>query len=265
MEDHPLRNRSVYIAMAAAAALVFAFGAGSADAKKKRRGKVGGPSCSVSYLKLVEGNTWTYRNVNPVPNGPPPAELTLTVKSIEAGDDGKTVITVVQSFRGRTHETPLTCSAEGLVVPPHSFLFAGEAGADPGITRSNEEHNGVTYPNDASYRKVGATGEELYKADVTRDVAEGSGAEYNKSRVEVERLYLVASTSTTVETEVGSRNRATRIGFQIQARSFVDEKDRELPVANNGDIWIDRKLGAVRFKDSQGLEWALSASNLLEE
>ncbi len=259
-----MRFRSVSIALAPAAAFTFAAGAGAALAKKKKR-KAGaaGPKCSVTYLQLAEGNSWEFELVNPLPKGPPPAKIELKVAAVAVGDDGNTVITLQENFRGRSHQSQLTCKPEGLVVPPTSFLFAGEPGGSPQIGLDNEVHTGVTYPADKAFRQAAATWEETYKADVTRQVSDGSAAKIEPARVEVERDYAIGATNESVETTAGAFNRVTRLDFQMSGRAFVGEKDREVPVQNNGAIWIDRKLGVVRLKDSIGLEWALTTSSLL--
>ena len=248
-----LARTAVLSALATAAAVAVA---APASAQKAKRPK---PACGIRLLPLAEGNWWSYETVNQPPGGPAPAPVKIEVVKVETSGKSAT-ITLKESYRGNEYEMTATCSRDGLVLPPASFFFASEPGGIAGMTFTNEQHKGNSYP--ARGFKSGDQWLEEYKADVTRPAGEGTKAEHAPAKVELERLTTVVPGRALVDTAITTYT-ATSLEFEILGRGLVGEKSQEIPVRTKGALWFDKKIGIVRAREVTGREWQLVDTNLV--
>src|SRR5688500_6294897 len=108
----------------------------AAAARPERGSRDASSACGVEILPLVEGNTWSWQSLDDT--------VTVTIKKITAGDP--TIFEVEEKLADRTLALTWTCTDEGLVVPPGSFLWLGEPGGGVGMELEVSKHEGVSFP-----------------------------------------------------------------------------------------------------------------------
>jgi hypothetical protein len=250
--------RTSIFATTLALSLALVNAGGNAHAQRANQ-RAQASACGTGYLYLAEGNTWTYQPLGTIPGGPPPSNLTLKVAKIETAE-GVTSVTLEETYREVTYTHVATCSKDGIVLPPGSFLFAAEPGGATAVRLANIAQQGASYPSGKSVA-VGKQWFVEFKADVERTPAEGSNATHPAARVEIERLATVYPTET-LDVPLG-RFRATRIGFEIRGRGVVGETNQEIPVGQEGAMWIAPRIGIVRAREVSGRAWELIDTNAM--
>jgi len=217
------------------------------------------PACGIQFLPLAEGSWWVYEPVNQPPGGAPPANVKVEVLSVST-NGADTTIQLKETYRDNEYEMTATCGKAGLVLPPESFFFAGEPGGLSSMTQDNAEHKGNSYPTRGL--KSGDQWFEEYKADITRPPAEGTKAQHEAAKIELERLTTVLPGAQLVDTAIQTY-KATPVEFEIRGRALIGEKSQEIPVRDKGAIWFVNKIGVVRAREVSGREWQLVDSSLV--
>jgi hypothetical protein len=234
-----------------------------APAAKPKGGQAGGkpPACGMSYIPVVEGNTWAYKsNLGKV--------IVVRIVSVGQGKDAAgrpaTIIEADEQYEGRALKTQWTCTPDkGLVVPPDSMFFAAEPGGGIGDQMTITAHEHVTLQPDATLVQD-ANWVEIIKADVARTDTSASGATHLPAKVELDRHVIVHNTEN-VATAVGQWN-ALKIGFELRGRGIVGDEVAEIPAKGDhpGTLWVVKGLGIVRMQDNFDKTWDLAESNLLK-
>ncbi|MBI4510092.1 MAG: hypothetical protein HY698_10695 [Deltaproteobacteria bacterium] len=205
-------------------------------------------ACGLRNLPLAAGNTWTYRSGS--------VDVTIRVLEVTAGKDAAgrpvTKISVEEKLHGRTHTTSMSCTTQGLSVPPDSFFFAGEPGGAVGGKFTETAREGVTWPQDAALAP-GISWVEKVKAD--------QSGPHLAAHVEVERHVAVKGPEQVVS-PLG-RFTAQRVGFELRGRGVVKDQKQELPVKRPGTFWIARGVGVLRVEDAFDRAWELVGTNLV--
>ncbi len=242
---------------------LLAIGPPDAEAQRRNRKSKAVIACKMSHLPFATGRSWTYQYVIPPgvedrPGGlkaKVPESVTIKVKSVES-KGATTTITLDESYRKVSHETVLTCDSKGLVVPLHSFFFAGEL---PGALRMSTENlsiKGEFYPSSAGLKRGTSMYVEI-KADVIRASAEGTAAKHPAAKLEIERQITVGTTED-VEVEHGI-HKAAFVEVAISGRSSLapmPDKKIALP-EGNAQLWFASKIGLVRVYNRLGQGWEL--------
>ena len=265
----PMRSSASPLA-ALAAALVLA--PTLVDAKPKdAAGGTARPACGVTWLPLVEGNTWSYQaTAAPLPATPDiarvaplfPKGFVITVKSVVTqGPD--TVVTLEEKvtydmtkdtkkplIEERLVTSTITCNAKKFDISPESFFFNAEPGGFTGLSIDKIEHKaaGTTFPF------KGGQWADTWRDDViitwTRKATEGSFATFGSGTLELERQYT-AQDPETITIKAGVY-KAEKIGVQTSGRVTLtpsltaDLKPMELPGDWVNQLWFVDGVGVVQ-------------------
>lgn len=261
-----------------------------------------GSACSQKVLPLAVGNQWTYSLVpSPTPADvqiariapPAPNSVVITVKAIDSGPGGNTVITLEEksvvaggdnrdtaSVAGgkpdasgnpgsagdeRTITTTITCGTTKFELSPDSFWFAGEPGGAWGFQLGT-----VNRPKGTSFALTnGRLSEEEWREDLittwTRVPYAGSDAKPASGKLEVERRFTPQQPET-VRTKLGSY-RAEKLGLITTGRVTLDSASRttkptELPAGWLSTLWIAEGTGVVQTVNPFARMYQLTAITL---
>lgn len=259
--------------------------------------------CGVKALPLAVGNQWTYALV---PSAIPidsqiariapiaPNTVVVTVKSIQSGPNGNTVITLEEKARTdrssqaaasvapadapdkplptskpqatdeRTITTTITCNANKFDLSPDSFWFAAEPGGSVGI-----QLGAVERPKATSFQLTnGRFGDSQWREDLlvswTRVPHAGSQAKPASGKLELERRFTPQQPET-VQTKLGSY-RAEKLGLittgRITLNHVANKKPTELPAGWLSTLWIAEGAGVVQTLNPFGHMYQLTAITL---
>jgi hypothetical protein len=245
--------------------LVLAVGAAQAQAKPPSRPPTGPAAggartsaCGIMSLPMAPGNTWGYKSG--------PKGIVVKVVDVQPGKDigGKpsSVISVEETYDGRTVKTNWTCTATGGVsVGLESFFFSAEPGGGVGMEYQVTKHEQVTLQPDAALIPD-ANWIEIYNAKVVRPDGGGAGATHMPAQLELERHVIVHGVEN-VATSLGQWN-AQKITVELRGRGIVDTEKSEIPAKQTGGLWVVKGLGIVRLMDNNDKTWDLVESTLVK-
>ena len=229
------------------------------------------PACGVTWLPLVEGNTWSYQaTAAPLPATPDiarvaplfPKGFVITVKSVaQQGPD--TVVTLEEKvtydmtkdakkplIEDRVVTSTITCNAKKFDVSPESFFFNAEPGGFTGLSIGTVEHKAgaTTFPFQGN--KWPATWRDDILMSWARKATEGSFATFGSGTLELERQYVAQDPETiTIKSGV---YKAEKLGVQTSGRVTLtpsltaDLKPMELPGDWINQLWFVDGVGVVQ-------------------
>lgn len=236
------------------------------------------PACGMHYMPIVPGNFWTYRS----------GDLQLTVKIVAVSDGGKNdkgdpvskidveeqTPKINDKTDGPVVKTQWTCTAkDGLVIPPESFMFAGETGTMHGMTFDVKSHTGVSIAPDASFVKDTGWDEKVL-VDVTRTDTGGDGITFPPAKLELSRATTIHPEEEVVCPANGAHLQALRATYELRGTVSIEglEKPSPLPVKRYTDeknkelvppgMWFVKDVGVLKYQDAYDKDWELYGTNV---
>jgi hypothetical protein len=243
--------------------------------------------CGARVMPLVEGNQWTYGQVQ-APLEPDdkvkrisPAEaktVVITVKTVDAKKGADTVVTLEEKtttdltkpgdkkpvIDEHVVTSTITCSATKFEISPESFFFAGEPGGYYGLTLDKFERS-----RDTSWKLVaGGIGDKEWREDVvahfTRVPTPGSDAKLGSGKLELERRFTPQNPETVI-TKLGTYP-AEKLALVTTGRVTLDgaaldatgkPQQMELPAGWISTIWLSDGVGVVQVLNAYAHQYQL--------
>jgi hypothetical protein len=242
---------------------------GTADAqkgKKAPKGAKGKPvkaakACGITAIPLTVGNEWVYeatQHPSPPEDGPgsklmpqQAKKVTISVRSIDAKDDGTATISLTEDVDGRVLTTTATCTASGLSVSPDSFWFAGEPGSGINLVIDRVERKAHTFPT----RNGMVVANEWYddvKAAWTRTPSETTDASMGKGTIDLKRHYVIVKDEP-IASAAGKWQDSAKIGLETGGDISVEGsagKPMVLPEGLVSWFWLVDGVGPVLVHNS---------------